>query len=291
MSVQTVLFAPATRPDLVEKLSRSAPDVGVIDLEDAVPAALKSSVRTSLPRLAARARAVDPGRLRLFVRVNGPRTPWFGDDLKAVADSGFDGIVVPKMQQADDLAQVPDVDVIAGIETAVGVWHVDDVLGHAQIVAAYFGAEDFATDIGAERTEDGREVLYARSRVVLSCRVRGVVPIDQAVLNITDDASFLADATVGRSLGYEGKLCIHPRQVALVRTAFAPSNEAVARARAITAAYAQASAGGAGIAVVDGRMIDLPLVERARAVLRSAQTGSDPDQLGDDLPVVGGATE
>jgi citrate lyase subunit beta/citryl-CoA lyase len=272
--VQTVLFAPATRPDLVEKLPRSAPDVGVIDLEDAVPAAAKSAVRGTLTRLRASVRSAGAGQPpRLFVRVNGPRTPWFGDDLSAAIDAGFDGIVVPKVQCADDLVQVPAIDVIAGIETGAGVWHVGDALSHPRIVAAYFGAEDFATDIGAERTPDGREVLYARSRVVLCCRVRGIVPIDQAVIDIHDDAAFLADAAVGRSLGYDGKLCIHPRQVALARTAFAPSAEAIARARAIVAAYAKAAANGTSVAVVAGQMIDEPLAERARAVLRRAEPG------------------
>jgi citrate lyase subunit beta / citryl-CoA lyase len=270
--MQAVLFAPATRPDLVAKLFRSSPDVGVIDLEDAVPPQSKSSVRSTLPQLHDSIPLDDPGQQpRLFVRVNGPRTPWFADDLKAVLDSGFDGIVVPKMQHPDDLADVQALDVIAGIETGIGVSEVDHALSHPRVVAAYFGAEDFATDIGAERTAEGQEVLYARSRVVLSCRVHRVVPIDQAVVDVTDDAAFLADARVGRSLGYDGKLCIHPRQVSLVRKAFAPSSSVVARAIAIIAAYDEAAANGTGVALVDGTMIDLPLVQRARAVLRRAQ--------------------
>jgi citrate lyase subunit beta/citryl-CoA lyase len=233
---------------------------------------LKISVRHRLPRLRASVPLAGPGQqLRLFVRVNGPATPWFADDIRAALDSGFDGIVVPKLQRADDLADLPELDVMAGIETGIGVSEVDGVLSHPKIVAAYFGAEDFATDIGAERTKEGHEVLYARSRVVLSCRVHQVVPIDQAVLDVTDDDAFLADAAVGRSLGYDGKLCLHPRQVSLVRTAFAPSASAIAWARAVIAAYDEAAANGAGVALVAGAMIDLPLVKRARAVLWRAR--------------------
>jgi citrate lyase subunit beta/citryl-CoA lyase len=128
----------------------------------------------------------------------------------------------------------------------------------------YFGAEDYIADIGGRRTRAGAEVLYARSRVALAAHLAGLPALDQAVMDLADDEHFLADAAGGRDLGYQGKICIHPRQVALAHQVFTPTPAELSRAREIVAA------GQSGVAVVDGQMVDEVHVRMARAVLARA---------------------
>jgi citrate lyase subunit beta/citryl-CoA lyase len=139
------------------------------------------------------------------------------------------------------------------------------------VAAAYFGSEDFLADLGGRRTAGGLEVLYARSEVVLAGRLAGVPVIDQAVVAVDDDAAFTADAEQGRALGYVGKICVHPRQVALAHAVFTPSEDDVAAARRVI----DAAAGG--VAVVDGQMIDAVHLRLARQVLDRAGTAPAPD--------------
>jgi len=156
-----------------------------------------------------------------------------------------------------------DVMIVAGLETAGGVARCREVLA-AGVSAAYFGAEDYIADVGGRRTAGSQEVLYARSEVVLAARLSAVVPIDQAVVAIRDDQRFIADAETGRALGYQGKICVHPRQVDLAHRVFTPSDAEVVHARAVLAAAA------GGVAVVDGTMVDEVHVKMATATLRRA---------------------
>jgi len=131
-----------------------------------------------------------------------------------------------------------------------------------------FGAEDFITDIGGRRTLEGVEVLYARSRVVLATRLGGLQALDQVFTAIRDDGSFRRDAEVGRQLGFDGKMCITPRQVEMANEVFSPSAEEVDRSRRLIETYEAAQSEGRGTIEFEGSMIDEPLVKRARAVLK-----------------------
>ena len=128
----------------------------------------------------------------------------------------------------------------------------------------YFGAEDYIASIGGRRTAEGREVLYARSEVVLAGAVAGVGVLDQAVVAARDEEAYRADARVGRDLGYDGKICIHPSQVALAHEAFTPTDDEVAHARAVI------EAGSSGVGVLDGEMVDDVHLRMAQAVLSRA---------------------
>jgi citrate lyase subunit beta/citryl-CoA lyase len=161
--------------------------------------------------------------------------------------------------------------VMAGIETAAGVWHVAGALG-PPVTAAYFGAEDYVADLGGVRTAAGQEVLYARSRVALAARLAGIPAVDMIVADFGDDDRFLREGAEARSLGYAGKLCIHPRQVPLAHTAFAPAPAEIAEARRVVAAYDEAARAGRAAVAVDGRMIDEPLAAQARAILAVADS-------------------
>jgi citrate lyase subunit beta / citryl-CoA lyase len=275
--MRNLLFAPAGRPDLVAKLPRSRPDAVVLDLEDAVPAAQKNSVRATLTGLVDRLLSDAPD-LPTYVRINAAETTWFDADIKALP-RGLAGVMVPKVERRAQLDRVKaaladaghgGLPVIAGVETARGVLDVRDLLGEP-VTAAYFGAEDYIADLGGVRTAGSQEVLYARSRVALACRVAGVLALDQVVVDIHDADAFRADAAQGRALGYRGKLCIHPSQVALAREAFTPSDEEVAAAQALLAQAQEAATAGLGVIVVAGAMVDEPMLRVARDTLARAR--------------------
>lgn len=273
--MRSLLFAPANRPDLVAKTARSGPDAVAIDLEDGVPVAEKAATRALVAPAAAALRAAHGSSPTILLRVNGPATEWFGADVAEALCPEVDGLVVPKLERGDEVRQVRqalsaagrgDAMIVAGVESALGVHHVDDVLV-AGVDAVYFGAEDYIADLGGVRTPSSREVLYARSRVALAARVAGVTSLDQVVVAFGDDATFRADAAEGRAIGYRGKLCIHPSQVPLANEVFGHTDAEVERARRVLAAYEASSRAGAGVTVVDGQMVDEPMARLARAVL------------------------
>ena len=278
--LKSVLFAPGTRPDVLRKLPRSRPDGAVIDLEDAVPPAAKAEARLNARVVAPELIAMEGGPA-VFVRINAVAGDWFSADVAESLVTGLAGVFVPKLESAAhvdmvrdalDRAGHPELAIGAGVETAVGVHRVDEVFG-AGVQLAYFGAEDFIADMGGVRRSDNREVLYARSRVALAARVAGVPLLDMVVTDFGDEERFRAEAAEARSLGYVGKLCIHPSQVALANEAFVPTPEEVDRARRIVAAYDEAVSAGHAALSVDGQMVDEPLARRARIVLDQAGTG------------------
>ncbi|MCF7551354.1 CoA ester lyase [Pseudonocardia sp. WMMC193] len=271
MRVRSLLFVPADRPDLLAKVGRVHPDAVVADLEDAVAPAAKDAARATV--LAALA-AERPGADLVLVRVNPPGTEWFAADLEACAAGRVDGIVLPKYERVEDLeavrAALPSgARVLVGIESGLGVADARPLLA-AGPDAVYFGAEDYVADLGGRRTAAGTEALYARSAVVLAARLAGVPSIDEAVVDVRDDEAFRRSAALGRDLGYQGKICVHPRQAELAAALFAPTAEEVTAAEEVLAAAAT------GVAVVDGRMVDAVHVTMARQVLSRAGRGDPP---------------
>lgn len=276
--LRSLLFAPGNRGAVLAKLARSGPDGAVLDLEDAVPADAKADARATVAAAGARLAADHPA-LAVFVRVNAVPSEWFAGDVAEAVPPGVAGVVVPKLESAEQVAAVVatldhhglgPLSIVAGLETAAGVARAEAVLAAPRVVAAYFGAEDYVADVGGLRTPEGTEVLYARSRVALAARLTGTLAIDQVVTALQDEALFAADAAVGRSLGYRGKLCIHPDQVAWARAAFSPTAAEVDRARRLLAAYDQAVTAGRAAIAFEGQMVDEPLARQARTLLDSA---------------------
>jgi citrate lyase subunit beta/citryl-CoA lyase len=270
--IRSLLFAPANRPELVQKFPRYSADVVAIDLEDGTPEAEKAAARDRLPELIASLRAQQLKAL-LFVRTNAPQSRHIEADMATALGASVDGIIVPKIEAAADLRAFDTLTPVIGmIETARGVANVDRLADQEgpRLSALAFGAEDFITDIGGRRTPGGLEVLYARSRVVLAARVAGLQALDLVFAAIRDDAAFRRDAEVGRQLGYSGKLCITPRQVEMANGVFSPSAEEVDRSRRLIQAYEAAQSEGRGVIEFEGGMVDEPLLKRARAVLQLA---------------------
>lgn len=268
---RSALFVPGQRVDMLAKADRARPDTVIVDWEDAVPVAGKDQARTgSLQALAGRR----PDVATVLVRTNAVDTPWFDADLSAAADAvargALDGVVLPKYEHPDQLASVraalpAGAIVVVGIESVLGVADARSLLAQAPD-AGYFGAEDFIADIGGRRTAGGSEVLYARSHVCLAARLAGVSTLDQVTAAVHDTDAFRADAEVGRSLGYTGKICLHPVQVGIAHEVFTPSEEEVAHAREVLRVAA-----GDGVGVVDGQMVDAVHVTMAREVLARAE--------------------
>jgi len=280
MRARSVLFGPAARVDFVPKFVASGADIGVLDLEDATPegrkAAARDTLRDAVPG------SGELGDMKLFVRTNAPGSAHFVDDLAAAAASRCQGIIVPKLEsnrevtavrEAMAAADIGDHMLCGGIESVAGVHRAVEICG-AGVDLVYFGAEDFITDMGGVRTESNTEVLYARSRVAMAARLALVWALDQVVVDYGDSARFEREAGVARSLGYDGKVCIHPSQVAIANAAFTPSEAEVERARALVAAADAGEAAGDGVVSFEGTMVDAPIINRARALIAAAGNSS-----------------
>jgi len=270
MLVRSLLFAPANRPDLFGKFPRLKADLFVLDLEDGTPPAHRPSARDDLAESVRTARGDHEGRL--YVRINPVDTEDFAADLDAVKASSADGIVLAKVERVEEvIALRTELPVIAGIESIDGVQNAPTIAAGPSVLAVYFGAEDFATEMGARRTPDGLEVLYARSRVVLAAKAARVKALDQVVLDLKDEALFRRDTTFGRNLGYDGKMCIHPLQVSLANELYAPTETEIEYARRLVTTYEAARAHGEATIDFEGRMVDGPLYKTSLAVLAVAE--------------------
>lgn len=271
--MRSILFAPGNRPEVVAKMPRFGPDIAVVDLEDAIPAAEKASAGLIVAEAVRDLHRRNPDQM-VFVRVNQAKSDRFASDLAEASSGGADGLVLPKTEDASDLKSLaqllhhlgqPHMPVICGLETVAGVARAEELCSkgtqQVHLQAVYFGAEDFVADLGGYRTAEGLEVLYARSRVAIAARLAGVAAIDQAVVDIRSAAAFEEDARRGKALGFSGKLCVHPSQVPVAKTVFHPTSEEVARAREILVALDR------GVAVMSGQMVDEAHARRARATL------------------------
>ncbi len=276
-----MLIAPAVRPDFIAKLPSRGADVLFLDCEDAVPPNAKSEARQVVgewvPRLVV-------GGSTVVVRVNPVSSDWFADDVAGGLPAEVHGVVIPKIERLSDLdlaasalddAGLGGLGVVTGIETALGVADARTVLAHPRVIAAYFGAEDFVADMGGVRTDGNSEVAYARAKVALAARLASVPVVDQVVTNFSDDARYRREAAEARNLGYDGKLCIHPAQVAAANEAFTPSPEEIDRARRLLAAYEASSAAGVAAIAFEGQMVDEPLAVQARRLLERVAASDD----------------
>jgi citrate lyase subunit beta/citryl-CoA lyase len=262
--IRSLLFAPANRHELLKKFPRYPADAFAIDLEDGTPESEKESARRALPAIVAFLR--EQGlKAQLFVRINAS-SRHMESDLAAALTTSIDGLIIPKVERVVTLN--PSVQLIAIVETVRGVLNVESTAAASpQLSALAFGAEDFVTDAGGRRTNDGLEVLYARSRVVLAARAAGLQALDQVFVNIRDEEGFRRDANAGRDLGYSGKMCIVPGQIEIANAVFSSSPEEIERSRRLIAAYETAQAAGRGTIEFEGVMVDEPVLKRARAIL------------------------
>jgi citrate lyase beta subunit len=268
-TARSLLFAPGNDERKLEKALAAGADAVVADLEDAVPATEKEAARTVARRVLGGAATAS----LVAVRVNAAGTEHWGADLQAVADLELDALVLPKATPEAVGTLGPDgPPVVAIVETALGVRHAYETARLPRVAALVLGAVDLGLELGLEPRADGQEVLYARSRLVLESAAAGLrSPFDLVHVDTRDDEGLEAEARLARSLGFRGKACIHPAQVAIVNRVFSPTGEERERARRVVEAYERGLADGRGAVALDGEMIDLPVVERARRILAETE--------------------
>ncbi|KRB95746.1 MAG: HpcH/HpaI aldolase/citrate lyase family protein [Hydrogenophaga sp.] len=260
------LFVPADRPERFAKARASGADAVIVDLEDAVAPEAKASARDAL------ATALDASA-PLVVRINAAGTPWFEDDLELCRHPGVAAVMLPKAEGIDAVCTVVEItykDVLPIIESARGLREIHSIASVPGVIRLAFGSVDLALDLGIDCAPDGAEseLLAFRSQVVLASRLAGLAaPVDGVSTAIEDLQRLQADTERSRRLGFGAKLCIHPKQLAIVQAVFTPTPERLDWARRVCKAFE--TAGGSAVAV-DSQMVDLPVYQRAQAVLRDA---------------------
>ena len=271
-SARSLLFAPGNDERKLRNAMEAGADAVVADLEDAVPVAEKAAARTLAARLLAE---TETSALKM-IRVNGVDTEFCQDDLVFVAGVDLAAIVVPKASP-DALERLADgPPVVAIVETAAGLRNACETASHPRTAALVLGAVDLGLELGLEPRADRHALLFARSKVVVDSAAAGVrPPFDAVYLDVEDADGLEAEARYARSLGFGGKACIHPAQVTVVNRVFAPDEEDVERARRIVAAYDEGVREGRGAVALDGKMVDLPVVEQARRVLAASERSDD----------------
>jgi len=261
-SPRSLLFVPGSRPERFAKALAAGATQVIVDLEDAVAPQDKVGARDAVSRWLAPAHPV-------VVRINGADTAWFADDLALCAHEGVAAVMLPKAEQPHvaSVMRAGARAVIALVETAAAFAALGLLAATPGVARLAFGSIDFQADLGM-RDADEDELLAFRSALVLASRAAGIgAPIDGVTVAIDDDARLIEDVLRARRLGFAGKLCIHPRQVARVNELFAPTAGEIAWAKRVVDASAAA---GGGAVSVDGRMVDRPVVLRAEAILRDA---------------------
>jgi citrate lyase subunit beta/citryl-CoA lyase len=284
---RSFLFAPGNVARRVEKALTLQADAVILDLEDSVAPSDKPATRKHIAEALAR-----PRECRGYVRVNAPSSPFCFRDLVETLHKGVDGVVLPKVESAADLHAIDwlianlerehglaegSIDLMPLIETAAGVQRVDRILqarslrsyaGPWRVKRIAFGAGDYANDVGLAPTLEESELADARARLVLASRAAGLEnPIDSPWFHFKEAAAFGRALERSRRGGFQGRLCVHPDQIGPVNGAYLPTEDELALAERIVAAFGAAEAKGEAAIQVDGQMIDYPIVHRARRLL------------------------
>jgi len=263
---RSYLFVPGDRPERFAKACASGAHAVIVDLEDAVAPENKAAARAAV------AAWLHPDH-PVIVRINAADTEWFHEDCALAGRPGVAGILLPKAERLEDIAALRAAGapmVLPLIETAAGYDQARTLAGAAGVQRLVFGSIDFQLDLGI--TGEDEALLAFRSGLVLASRLAGIAaPVDGVSTALDDPARLAADAARARQLGFGGKLCIHPKQVQGVNAAFSPSEAEVSWAKRVL--EAAGSANGAAIAV-DGKMVDRPVLLRARAILDEAGSRS-----------------
>jgi citrate lyase beta subunit len=263
--MRSLLFAPAADEHRLNRAFATGADAVIADLEDAVAPHAKRSARAVAERVMA---GPDAPAARLL-RINGVGTDDFAEDLELAQRLELEAIVLPKATP-EAVAALGDSGppVIAIIETSAGLQLAAQVADCRRVVALALGAVDLRAELRLEPRPDELEILFARSQLVIGSGAAGIrSPFDVVHIDFSDLTGLERSAWTARSLGFRGKLCVHPGQVPIVNRVFTPTDEELSRARRVVDAYERAVESGRGVVALDGQMIDLPVVERARRLL------------------------
>lgn len=283
--IRTALFVPGNRPERVEKALNSGADAVIIDLEDAV-----SLNRKEETRLLVREAILKYKGHRIIVRVNSLNSGFLEKDIDEVVVKGLCCIMLPKVETSSDVKEINrllvdreekkglvigSITVIPLIESAKGVQNVFQIVSEEtnprRVFTVAFGAVDYTLDLGIEVTGNGVELIYPRSQIVVACRAAGInPPLDTPCLNLKDEDMLRVEARTAKQLGFQGKQCVHPNQVGVCNDIFTPTQDEILFASRVIQAYEEAEARGLGAIQLEGKVIDYPVVERSRRILKVA---------------------
>lgn len=281
---RTLLFLPGNNPNMIMNGGLLGSDSIILDLEDAVAPDNKDEARELV---ACALGSLDFGSCDIIVRVNGLDTPYWKEDLKRIVPCKPFAIMPAKVSSAEYLLAYDEeitrleqicglengtIKLIALIETAQGLENAYAIASASSRVEGIFlGAEDLTADLQCERTREGGEIAYARARMVSAARAAGVEAYDTPFTNVEDPEGLEADTRTGKALGFSGKSAINPRQVARINKIYSPTQKQIQYAKEVFRAIAEGKEQGKGAVALHGKMIDAPIVQRAKTVLDTAR--------------------
>jgi citrate lyase beta subunit len=282
-SRRALLYMPGDDWKKITKALTLGVDCICMDMEDGVAVSRKAEARATIAKAL---QELNFGKSEKLARINAVGSGREKDDIAAVLPYRPDGIVIPKVesleqiQWADDLIAgaelkygwpLNSIRMLVGVETAKGILNLKEIASHPRLDAIIFGGEDFAASVGARRTREATELLYARQAVVVACAAFGLQAIDIVYIDFKDTEGLRREAEQGAGFGFSGKQVIHPNQVQVTQEAFTPSDEAIAEAKRIVEAFEAGQREGKGAFALDGKMIDMPLLKHAQKVLERAK--------------------
>lgn len=278
-SRRALLYMPGDNWKMITKSVTLGVDSICMDMEDGTAINKKAEARVTIAKAL---QELDFGASEKLARINSVGSGWEKDDIEAVLPQHPDGIVIPKVESFEQVEwasriiedaelkngwKVNSIRILIGVETAKGILNLKEIVAHPRLDAIIFGGEDFAASIGAVRTKDAVELLYARQAVIVACAAYDLQPIDIVTIDYKDLDALKVESEFGARLGFSGKQVIHPNQVPVVQEAFTPSVEAIAYARRIVETFEASQKEGKGAYSLDGKMIDMPLLKNAQKVL------------------------
>jgi citrate lyase beta subunit len=282
-SRRALLYMPGDDWKKITKSLTLGVDCICMDMEDGTAVSRKAEARDTIAKAL---QELDFGKSEKLARINSVGSGWEKDDIAAVLPFHPDGIVIPKIESLDQIKwgsgiieaaelkfgwPINSVRMLVGVETAKGILDLKEIASHPRLDGIIFGGEDFAASIGATRTPEAVELLYARQAVVVACAAFDIQAIDIVTIDFKNLEIVRTEAEFGARLGYSGKQIIHPAQVEPVQIAFTPNDEAIASAKRIVEAFDASQKEGKGAFALDGKMIDMPLLKNARKVLDRAR--------------------
>lgn len=276
---RTMMFVPGNNPGMMQDAFIYGPDSIMLDLEDSVTMAEKDAARLLVYNAL---KSIDFGDTEMVVRINPLSTPYGRKDVEAVVKAGVHVIRMPKTETADEVreleAEIEKVEkelgclgrtrMMAAIESAEGICNAFAIAKDSKrMMGIALGAEDYCANLKTQRTPGGAELLYARETIVVAARAAGIDALDTVYSNLDDMETFRKEVELIKTLGFDGKSIINPRQIHIVNEVFAPTEKEIEKAKKIIAAIKEAEKRGSGVIAVNGKMVDRPVVIRAQRTI------------------------
>ena len=282
--MRTSMYVGGTSPVKMIQAGFYNEDCLVYDLEDSVSAGEKDAARLLVYHAVKEQR---PKGKYILIRVNGLYSKELDEDLEAAVRAQPDAIRIPKVEYASEVKRVDEkitaiekkaglpeggIKIWCNIESYLGVMNAQEIASASpRVVAMALGAEDFTASMNAQRTKPGWEIFYARNAVLIACRAAGISAQDAVFSDLNDEEGLKRDLEMTRTLGFDGKTCVHPRQIDTVNACFTPTAKEIRNAQRVLEALEEAARNRTGVCVLDGNMVDKPMELRARAVLAKAK--------------------